>query len=393
MKHTRTLLTALLLAPLADLSAADLPDTKATVPGKPAASVAKAVFQYKADDIAIPTATADEPKAAAFGAESIRAAAKYLDDGASAWARSRSCIACHTTGIYMAERTVLTKLLGPPRDEIFADFVADIPAEGDEKTKTQPHAFSVWRSLGLAQWDRHVAGKLSEPTQRSLRDMLRRLPNDGFYHTVSKVEIPYTTTSFELTVQAARAMAAAPGWIEGLTDDDLKGRVQRMKTALSAHQPRNNYERALQLQLATAMPELVPQPVRDAAISMLWTRQHADGGWSTRDMSTVENWGDKIRPDVVPMLHAEADAGSPARDAYMTAFAIILLRENGAPSADERIQRGIAWLKSNQRESGRWWMKSLYKPTSHFSTYIATAHALRALALCGEVHDGKVPVR
>ena len=77
----------------------------------------------------------------------------------------------------------------------------------------------------------------------------------------------------------------------------------------------------------------------------------------------------------------------------MTAFAIILLRENNVPADDPRIQRGIAWLKSGQRASGRWWMKSLYKDTLHFSTYIATAHALRALALGGEIHDGKVPVR
>lgn len=365
----------------------------AAAPGKPAATVAKAVFQYKAGDIAIPTATADEPKVAAFGAESIRAAAKYLDDGASAWARSRSCMACHTTGVYMAERTVLTKLLGPPRDEILGDFVADIPAEGDETTKTQPHAFSVWRSLGLAQWDRHVAGKLSEHTQRSLRDMLLRLPGDGFYHTVSKVEIPYTTTNFELTVQAARSIAAAPGWLAGLTDNDLKGRLQRMKTALAAYQPRHDYERALLLQLAVAMPELVPQQARDEAISVLWKHQRDDGGWSTRSFSEVTNWGPYIRPETVAMLQAEPDAADPAGDAYMTAFAIILLRENNVPADDPRIQRGIAWLKSGQRASGRWWMKSLYKDTLHFSTYIATAHALRALALCGEIHYGKVPVR
>jgi squalene-hopene/tetraprenyl-beta-curcumene cyclase len=293
----------------------------------------------------------------------------------------------------MAERPVLTKLLGPPREEILADFIADIPAEGDVKTKTQPHAFSVWRSLGLAQWDRQVAGRLSESTQRSLHDMLRRLPDDGFYRTVNKVEIPYTTTNFELTVQAARAIAAAPGWIEGLTDDELKGRVQRMRTALAAHQPRHDYERALQLQLAVAMPELVAQQTRDAAISVLWKHQQADGGWSTRSFSEATNWGPNIRPDVIAMLQAEPDAAQPTSDAYMTAFAMILLRENAVPTDDPRIQRGVGWLKANQRESGRWWMKSLYKDTQHFSTYIATAHALRALALCGEIPEGKIPVR
>jgi squalene-hopene/tetraprenyl-beta-curcumene cyclase len=69
----------------------------------------------------------------------------------------------------------------------------------------------------------------------------------------------------------------------------------------------------------------------------------------------------------------------------MTAFAIVLLREAGVPATDLRIQKGIHWLKQNQRESGRWWMKSLFRDTYHYSTYISTAQALRALALCGEI--------
>ncbi|MDB6137605.1 MAG: hypothetical protein JWO94_677, partial [Verrucomicrobiaceae bacterium] len=70
---------------------------------------------------------------------------------------------------------------------------------------------------------------------------------------------------------------------------------------------------------------------------------------------------------------------------YTTAWAIVLLREEGIPASDPRIQKGVAWLKANQRIRGRWWMKSLFRDTYHYSTYISTAQALRALALCGEV--------
>ena len=72
----------------------------------------------------------------------------------------------------------------------------------------------------------------------------------------------------------------------------------------------------------------------------------------------------------------------------MTAFAIVLLREAGVPASDEQIQEGIAWLKSNQRQSGRWWVQSLTYPGDnrrHFTTYIATAQVLRAMNLCGEL--------
>ena len=67
--------------------------------------------------------------------------------------------------------------------------------------------FTVWRSLGLAEWDRHIEGKTSEPTDRSLRDMLDRQSGNGAFVSHGEVEIPHITTDFELTVQAARAMS------------------------------------------------------------------------------------------------------------------------------------------------------------------------------------------
>ena len=79
------------------------------------------------------------------------------------------------------------------------------------------------------------------------------------------------------------------------------------------------------------------------------------------------------------------DAANPGSDPCMTAFAIVLLREGGVPASDRRIRRGVAWLKENQRASGRWWMHSLYRGNYNYITYISTAQALRALALCDEL--------
>ena len=83
-----------------------------------------AKFQYKSDGIEVPAATADEPKIKSFGPESILAAQKYLDDGANYWVRERSCVACHSTGVYMAERPALTALLGKPSTEVLDEFVS-----------------------------------------------------------------------------------------------------------------------------------------------------------------------------------------------------------------------------------------------------------------------------
>jgi squalene-hopene/tetraprenyl-beta-curcumene cyclase len=214
--------------------------------------------------------------------------------------------------------------------------------------------------------------------------LMRQLP-EGSWPIGGQTEIPYQTTRFELTVQAARAIAAAPGWLQQLGDDELLKRVDLMKTFLRDHGPRNDFQRALQLKLANQMPEWVPKADAEAAVAMLRGKQLPDGGWSTRRMSAVRNWRDRVESRVVELLESEPDADNPGSDAYMTGFAIVLLRESGIAVRDTQIQRGIAWLKANQRESGRWWMKSLYKGNYNFTSDIATAQAMRALALCGEL--------
>ena len=223
----------------------------------------KPLFQYKSEGIEVTIPTADEPKMKVFNADSIKAAAKYLDDGALAWMQAKSCIACHTTGAYMMVRPALTQQLGRPSEAVFADFVKTIPDKlpepkiSDGVTYYAQSDRAVWRTLGLAEWDKHVTGKPSEPTERALRDMVLRLSSHGGYLVLGEVEIPYVTTDFELTLQAARAITAAPGWLAKLKDTELLSRIEKMQAFLRDSKPRNDYERALRLELAALMPELV----------------------------------------------------------------------------------------------------------------------------------------
>jgi squalene-hopene/tetraprenyl-beta-curcumene cyclase len=332
-----------------------------------------------------------------FGPDTVKAAVKYLDDGAHYWVREKTCLACHSTGVYMVERSALTKQLGKPSEEVLKDFIKSVP-KGEGKPGDGNAATSVWRSSGLASWDKYVEGKLSEHTERSLRHTVMILPDDNLYDTIKLIEIPYITTRFELNVQALRAMVTAPGWLVNIKDAELLGRVERIKKFLREHPPLNDYELALKLQLANLQPELVSKEEREAAIAMLWRKQLPDGGWSTRRMSDLlkwrvevhppterQPWKEAMDPTVVKLIQNLPDAANPGSDPYMTAFAIVLLRESGVPAIDKRIQSGIAWLKESQRVSGRWWMYSLYRGNYNYITYISTAQALRALALCDEL--------
>lgn len=370
----------------------------ATFAADPPPAKPKPEFQYKTEGVEISIPSADEPKVAAFNAKTLQAASQYLEGGAITWVREKNCINCHTTGPYMSERPALTPLLGKPTEEIRADFLESVPATiapvketEKEGHKYYPNSFiAVWRSMGLAEWDKHVTGKLSEQTDRSLRDMFERQSADGSFVSYGEVEVPHITTDFELTLQAVRAATAAPGWLESIKDAALLARIEKLKSWLRAAKPKNDFDRILRLQLAHYMPDLVPQADRDAALALLSSKQHADGGWSTRDMSALNDWHFKISDTVTKLVNSLPDAAKPESDAYMTALAVVMMRQNNIPASDERIQKAITWLKKEQRVSGRWWMYSLYRGNYYYITYIATCQALKALSLCGELEAVKV---
>lgn len=358
----------------------------------------KLVFQYEFEDARVSIPTAQEPRVEKFGPDSLRLAAKYLELGAASWANGRGCVNCHTTGPYLADATAWASYFGKPNQQAYESFAQDVPGEINDLQAAEqnghryyPGTFSsVWRSLGLAQWDRHVSGKLAEVTDRSLRDMFKHQSESGAFVTHGEVEIPHITTDFELSLQAARAIVAAPGWLETLTDPALMARVEKLKHWLASTSAKNDYDRVLKLQLACYWPECVSQADRDAAMDLLTARQHEDGGWSTRDMSAVQDWHFEMSPKVLSLLENLPDAQRPQSDAYMTALAIVLMRQNDIPASDPRIARGLNWLKHQQRESGRWWMHSLYRGNYHYTTYIATVQALKAFEACGEFDALKI---
>lgn len=350
-------------------------------------------FQYELDGTQYSIPSADEPRVTEFGAESLKAAAKYLEVGAVSWARGRACVNCHTTGPYLTDFSSLSERFGKPNEEVRVSFAKAVPKEIEEVQEVNDNGhsyypsafFSVWRSAGLAEWDRNVSGQLSDTTDKSLREMFTRQSANGAFVSHGEVEIPHITTDFELSLQAARAITAAPGWLANLKDENLLSRVEKLKEWLKSAPPKNDFDRVLKLQLAIYFPECVTPAERENAMSILTTKQHEDGGWSTRDMSDVKDWHYVMSPKVLTLINGLPDAAKPESDAYMTALAIVLMRQSDVPTSDPRIQRGLAWLKREQRVSGRWWMHSLYRGNYHYTTYIATIEALKAFDLCGEL--------
>lgn len=344
-----------------------------------AASLLADPHQYEFGGIRVPQATADEPVRMEF---SLPHAVDYLEHGAAAWNGARKCMSCHTNGTYMTIRPALTSQLGKPNEAMrtFAvDNLKQLAAmdRAELKKSTRP-AQVIYTTAGLAEWDAHVTGTLSEETKQALALMFELQLETGTWGTLDCWP-PYESDAFHEATVAAMAVAAAPGWLTSLNDDALKTGVARLKKYLQTETPPQDYGRVLLLWASTRMPDLLTTDKKQELIDLVWKKQQADGGWSIRTFGAPEQWGKGNR---AAKLKAEPEFAAPPSDGHQTGLAIIVLREAGMPANDPRIQKGVAWLLKNQRESGRWWTRSLNTDSWHFITYSGTAFPLRALSLC-----------
>lgn len=130
------------------------------------------------------------------------------------------------------------------------------------------------------------------------------------------------------------------------------------------------------------MPDLLDEAAQREVVRMVWKHQRQDGGWSIRTFAAPEEWG---RGNRAEKLRSEPEFGDPPSDRHMTGLAVIVLRDAGVAADDPRIEAAVEWLLANQRQSGRWWTRSLNTDRYHFITYSGTAYPLLALAKCGKL--------
>ena len=334
--------------------------------------------QYEAEGISIPGATADEPIRKEF---SLAAANDYLEKGAHAWASTRKCVACHTTGVYLQARPALTPVLGKPSDEMREFFVKELARSKEmdiEKLKGGIRPTQVaYIAQGLAEWDAHVTGKLSDETRDALALMLTLQGEDGSWGN-TECWPPFESSDYQGATIAALALATAPGYLDEM-DEEQAAVVAKLKDYFRTTEPAHDYARLLLLWTAARMPGLITEQQKRETIDMLWRHQRSDGGWSIRTFSSPEKWGGGNRAE---KLRAEPEFTDPPSDGHQTGLVVLVLRESGVKADDERIQQAVRWLRSNQRQSGRWWTRSLNTDDYHFITYSGTFYALLALQEC-----------
>lgn len=336
--------------------------------------------QYEAGSISIAGATADEPIRKSF---SLSAAKDYLAKGSQAWTEKRNCVSCHTNGTFMQ----LAPTLGPMFKEQVEQHRKFFVLESSKFKRAPATAIRsglkptqlAYVANGLAAYD-EVQGKLSAETKEALDLMLTVQSEDGSYSNLDCWP-PFESSSYHGATVAAMALVTAPGYLSQVSEAQQK-QIDVLQNYLQKTKPPHDYGRLLLLQVGIKWKGLISDELQQETIAMILKHQQKDGGWAMRTFATPETWGGGSRKD---KLNAEPNKDAPASDGHQTGLAIMLLRESGTPADHPAIQAGIKWIKSNQRESGRWWTRSLNTDGPHFITYSGTFYPLRALQLCGEL--------
>ncbi len=339
--------------------------------------------QYDHEEIVIPPASSDEAIRKKF---SLQAATDHLEQGALAWLKDRNCVACHPPGTYLQTMPELTPIIGKPSAEFRSLFVSELrELKKDDREKFKKGtrtAQVIYIAAGLAQWDKHVGdGTLSPETDEALRFMFELQNERGTWQSLDCWP-PFESSSYQEATVAALAVAAAPSWLKNsaATDPKLSNAVKKLKTHLKSTPPPHLYARVLQLWAATQMDGILDEKSRSEIIAAIQDLQHEDGGWSVRDFAQPEQWGKGNREK---KLREEPEFADPPSDGHMTGLCVMILREAVISADDTGIKKAVTWLLTNQRESGRWWTRSLNTDKYHFITYSGTAYPVLALARCG----------
>jgi squalene-hopene/tetraprenyl-beta-curcumene cyclase len=178
------------------------------------------------------------------------------------------------------------------------------------------------------------------------------------------------------------SVGMAPGWLEGATSPELRKHISGLREYLGRVKPPHDYARMALLWADQYFPGVIGVENKQEVIEMILDQQRPDGGWSIRSFSEPEQWG---RGNRAERLRAETGFGDPPSDGHQTGLAIVVLSSAGVPPTHPAVQRGVAWLEANQRQSGRWWTQSLNTDNFHFITYTGTLYPVMALAVTGAV--------
>jgi squalene-hopene/tetraprenyl-beta-curcumene cyclase len=312
----------------------------------------------------------EEPLAAAFSSANAR---RFLEQSVQHWQEKRKCVTCHTNGAYLvtgaavsAESAVLQE------SQTFSRAYLSGYISGSVKPKRQHGAIEglVSTTSYLAISEMTTGGKLSLETAAALDYIWTKQSAAGAWEDWLKCHWgPFEVDDHFGVSLATVALAMAPEAYR--QQPNAKEAATRMHHYLQTTTPSSAHQKGMLLWAGRYAPGLISTEQRQQWLRDLRALQHADGGWALIHLGD-EQW-----------KREDGNAQFKGSDGYATGFLLFALRQAGVSTEDQAIRSGVAWLKANQRQSGRWFTWSPRRDGKHYITQAATNMALLALAECG----------
>ncbi|MFN0050796.1 MAG: squalene--hopene cyclase [Planctomycetales bacterium] len=337
----------------------------------------------------------DEPFAQEF---SLSRATHSLDDFAERWMRTRQCAACHTIPPYLMVRPLLPR--GGTAENAVREFVERIVVERREAEPMIPRdgisAVIVQVATALSVNDRLTTGHLHPVTRQALDRMWTLQREDGSWEWPYRDAPPIKLDEhYGVTFAAIGAGMAPDGYSQ---TDAARAGLMKVRQYLKGRPAVSLHEQGMSLWASLYVEELLTAEERKTSVDRLLAAQRSDGGWSlanlveniSADAPVIQAVAELRRSPgygVDFLVYAGRDGAYPAllaSDGYATGFVIFVARQAGVAADDPRLVRGVRWLKTQQRASGRWFTHSLGPPHSlHYVSNVGSAYALMALEACG----------
>jgi squalene-hopene/tetraprenyl-beta-curcumene cyclase len=321
-------------------------------------------------------ASPDEPLAKNW---SLKRAADHLDRAATTWLTYWRCATCHTSYLYVMAGPSLHATTSPALEKMreYLEYrvthwdsgeTADKPGQGSaiKPLSTEGVTEVVATAATLGFLDSQTGNKLRPVTRQAL-DRIWSLQQPNGAWTWNRTNLaPLEYDDYFGAVFAALGVGAAPD-AYAQTAEARKG-LTKLRAYFRKNQPPNLHHKVWLLWASTKMDGLLTPTDRQQTIEELLKLQQGDGGWCLPSL-----W--KTSP-------MRAQDNRPASDGYATGLAIFVLKLAGLSPSDPRMAKGLAWLKTHQRESGRWFTPSLNGSRRNVITNAGTALCAMALKAC-----------
>jgi squalene-hopene/tetraprenyl-beta-curcumene cyclase len=314
--------------------------------------------------------SAKEPLAARL---SLARSAEFLDAAALSWTQQRKCGSCHTSYPYLMARPMLGDPKAPAllqMRKFFGDRVAGWDKDGKGAglpAGTEGVTEVVATAATLAFHDAQSTGKLHPLTRQALDRMWTLQQKDGSWTWNKHWLPPLEHDDYYGVVFAAVGVSYAPD--NYLETDKARAGLAKLRKYFQANKAPDLHHKIMLLWASLKIEGLLTDAERKGTVKELLALQRPDGGWS---LPSLGSW----------KRHNDQPNDSTTSDGYGTGFVVYVLRQAGVSADNAQLKRGVAWLKANQRESGRWFTRSLSNDRAHYITNAGTAFAVMALRAC-----------